>query len=94
MARRLPETLMIGSHVLLDHILLIMIALVWPLAEWRWYYLLSVRAIAAGVSGARARLYRNCVAPQWVFTACIVALWRVQGRPWAALMLGPGMPVR
>jgi len=63
---------MTGSQVLLDHILLVMIALVWPPAEWRWYYPRSVRAIAAGIPGARARLYRNSVAPQRVFTAWIV----------------------
>ncbi len=85
---------MIGSHVLLDHILLVMITVVWPVAEWRWYYPLSVRAIAAGVPGARARLYRNSVAPQWVFSACIAALWVVRGRPWSLLMLGPSTPLR
>jgi uncharacterized protein len=83
-----------GAHILLDHILLIMITVVWPVAEWRWYYPRSVRAIAAGVPGARARLYRNCIAPQWVFSACIFALWVFRGRPWAALMLGPSTPLR
>lgn len=63
---------MTGSHILLDHILLLMITLVWPVAEWRWYYPRSVRAIAAAIPGARARLYRNSVAPQWVFTAWII----------------------
>jgi len=85
---------MTGSHVLLDHILLILITVVWPVAEWRWYYPRSVRAITAGVPGARARLYRNCVAPQWIFTACIIVLWAVRGRPWTALLLGPGTPLR
>jgi hypothetical protein len=70
---------MTGSHVLLDHVLLVMIALVWPIAEWRGYYPRSVRAIAAGVPGARARLYRNCVVPQWAFSACIIALWVFRG---------------
>ncbi len=85
---------MAGSHILLDHILLIMITLVWPVAEWRWYYPRSVRAIAAAVPSARARLYRNCVVPQWVFSACILALWVSRGRPWAALMLGASTPLR
>jgi uncharacterized protein len=85
---------MIGSHVLLDHILLAMITVVWPVAEWRWYYPMSVRAITAGVPGARARLYRNSVAPQWVFSACILALWVFRGRPWSLLMLGPITPLR
>ncbi len=85
---------MTGSHVLLDHILLVMIALVWPLAEWRWYYPRSVRAIEAGNPGARARLYRNSVAPQWVFTACVICLWAFRARPWALLLLGPSTPLR
>ncbi|HEY4950877.1 MAG TPA: CPBP family intramembrane glutamic endopeptidase [Candidatus Acidoferrales bacterium] len=85
---------MTGSHVLLDHILLVMIAVVWPVAEWRWYYPRSVRAIAAGIPGARARLYRNSVAPQWVFTACIISLWVSRARPWTLLMLGPSTPLR
>jgi uncharacterized protein len=85
---------MTGAHVLLDHILLITITLIWPIAEWRWYYPRSVRTITAGVPGARARLYRNCVAPQWVFTACVIALWVYRERPWSALMLGPSKPAR
>jgi uncharacterized protein len=85
---------MTASHVLLDHILLITITVAWPLAEWRWYYPRSVRAIGAGVAGARARLYRNSVAPQWVFSACVIALWRLRGRPWAWLMLGASVPLR
>jgi membrane protease YdiL (CAAX protease family) len=93
-ASRVHETFMTGSHVLLDHILLIMITVVWPVAEWRGYYPLSVRAIASGVPGARARLYRNCVVPQWVFTACLTSLWAYRARPWALLMLGPSTPLR
>ena len=85
---------MTGSHVLLDHILLVMIALVWPVAEWRWYYPRSVRAIGAGIPGARARLYRNSVAPQWIFSACVICLWAIRARPWALLMLGPSTPLR
>ena len=85
---------MTGSHILLDHILLVMITLVWPVAEWRWYYPRSVLAIAAGVPGARARLYRNSVAPQWVFSAGIIALCVFRGRPWTALLLGPSKPAR
>jgi membrane protease YdiL (CAAX protease family) len=85
---------MTGTHTLLDHMLLIVITMVWPVAEWRWYYPLSVRAIAAGVPGARARLYRNCVVPQWAFSAAVMALWFYRGRPWAALLLGPSTLIR
>ncbi len=85
---------MTGPHNLLDHILLIMITVVWPVAEWLWYYPRSVRAIAAGVPAARARLYRNSIVPQWVLSACIIALWVIRGRPWAALLLGPSTLLR
>ena len=88
------EARMTGPHNLLDNILLIMITVVWPVAEWRWYYPRSVLAIAAGVPGARARLYRNSIVPQWVFSACIIALWVIRGRPWAALLLGPSTLLR
>jgi membrane protease YdiL (CAAX protease family) len=83
-----------GSHILLDHILLVLVTLVWPVAEWRWYYPRSVRAIAAGVPSARARLYRNSVVPQWVFSGCIIALWVFRARPWTALLLGSSTPLR
>ena len=85
---------MTGTHTALDHIFLVLITLVWPLVDWRWYFPRSVSAIAAGVSGARARMYRNIVLPEWGFTACIVTLWVYRGRSWAALLLGPSTSLR
>jgi hypothetical protein len=85
---------MIESPTTLDHILLVMFVLVGPLAEWLWYYPRSVRAINAGIPGARMRLYRNILLPEWGFTACVIALWLARGRPWNALLLDPGTPVR
>jgi membrane protease YdiL (CAAX protease family) len=41
-----------------------------------------------------ARLYRNSIVPQWVLSACIIALWVFRGRPWAALLLGPSTLLR
>jgi hypothetical protein len=86
--------MMAGSHTLLDHVLLVLIVLVWPLAEWLFYYPRSVRAIRSGVVGARGRLYRNILLPEWGFTACVIALWAAQGRSWSALRLGAGTPLR
>jgi len=77
-----------------DHILLVMFALVWPLTEWLWFFPRSVRAINAGIPGARMRLYRNILLPEWGFTACVIALWAARGRPWSALMLGSTTPLR
>jgi uncharacterized protein len=85
---------MAGAHVALDHVLLVLIVLVWPLTEWLFYYPRSVRAIKSGVAGARGRLYRNILLPEWGFTACIIALWAAQGRSWDALRLGAGTPLR
>src|SRR5271154_1181024 len=88
------EAFMIGSPMLLAHILLVMIVVVWPLSEWMWSYPRSVRQINAGVRGARLHLYRNILITQWGFTACVVVLWVARGRPWSALMLGSSTPLR
>jgi membrane protease YdiL (CAAX protease family) len=85
---------MMGSHVMLDHVLFAAIFIAWPLAEWLWYYPRSVRSIEAGVPGARARIYRNILLPEWGFTACVIALWVARGRPWSALRLGFVTPPR
>jgi membrane protease YdiL (CAAX protease family) len=85
---------MAEPHVLLDHILLVTITLIWPVAEWLWYYPRFLRAVEAGVTGARARLYYSILIPEWAFTACIAGLWALRGRSWVALMLGSGMPLR
>ena len=47
-----------------------------------------------GRCGARGRLYRNILLPEWGFTACVIALWAAQGRSWSALRLGAGTPLR
>jgi membrane protease YdiL (CAAX protease family) len=78
----------------LDLALIILITVIWPLAEWLGYYPRSLRAIAAGVPGARARFYRNAILPSWAFTACVAALWAVRGRPWATLRIGSGTPLQ
>jgi membrane protease YdiL (CAAX protease family) len=85
---------MTGPPTALDLALVILITVIWPLAEWLGYYPRSLRAIAAGVPGARARFYRNAILPQWAFTACVAALWAVRGRPWAALRIGWGTPLQ
>jgi hypothetical protein len=64
------------------------------MTELRWYYPRSVHAITAGNPGARARLYRNSIAPQWVFTACIICMWAFRARAGALLMLGPSTTLR
>jgi hypothetical protein len=85
---------MMASHVTLDHILFAAIFVAWPLAEWLWYYPRSVRSVEAGVAGARARIYRNILVPEWGFTACVIGLWAARGRSWSALRLGFATPLR
>lgn len=84
---------MTGSHVALDHVLLAVFVLV-TLVEWRWHWPRRVRAIAEGVPGARAVVYRNIAVAEWGLTGCVIGLWTARGRPWAALMLGSVAPLR
>lgn len=53
--------------------------LVWPRARV---------AIAAGIPGARLRLYRTIIAAEWAFTAIVIARWIIERRSWIALGLG------
>lgn len=85
---------MIGSHVALDHVLLVVIAVVSPLVDWLWLYPLLKRATAASVPGARARFYLTAILTAWGLTICVIALWAARARPWAALGLGSGTPLR
>lgn len=84
---------MIATPVALDWMLVVLMILL-SIVEWRWYWPRRVRAIAAGVPGTRARMYREIVAAEWVLTAAIVALWVGLGRPWGALLLGAASPPR
>jgi uncharacterized protein len=78
----------------LDLTLLLLVTIVWPVVEWRWYYPLSVAAIAAGDPRARLRLYVQNILPQWLFTACLIALWRHYGRSWTPLRFTASSPAR
>jgi membrane protease YdiL (CAAX protease family) len=78
---------------MLDHVVLAVILLE-ALSEWLWLWPRYLRAIARGVPGARARVYRNLLIAEWTITLYVIALWAARGRPWASLMLGPVAPVR
>lgn len=86
--------LAIGPHVTLDHVLFVVLVFVAPLVDYFWTYPRLVRASAAGVPGARPRAYRAGILTQWGLTACLFALWAERGRPWAALGLALGSPLR
>jgi membrane protease YdiL (CAAX protease family) len=85
---------MTGSPGALDHILLVLIVGVWPLAEWLYSYPRAMRAIDSGIRGARMRLYRNILLLEWGFTAAVVARWLARGRPWSVLRLCIGTPLQ
>ncbi len=82
-----------GTHVVLDHVFIAAIIL-FSVIEWRWLWPRCIRAIASDVPGARARIYYRIVVGEWLFTACVIAAWKIQGRSWAGLMLGQTSPLR
>ncbi len=78
----------------LDHVLVVVVALLFPL-----------RAAFSGVRRLRAappadrprlrlRLYRVAIAIQWALTLAVGALWVALGRPWVALGLVPHAGMR
>lgn len=75
------------AHVALDHVF-VPILIAWSLLDWLWIYPLFVRAIAAGVPGARKRLYWSIMLMEWVLTGGVLALWVWQRRAWSWLFLG------
>ncbi len=77
----------------LDHVLVALLVLL-SLVEWRWVWPRWVRAVAAGVPGARSGLYRFILIAEWAFTAVVLGWWAIAGRPWTDLRLGPGTPWR
>ena len=84
---------MTASHVALDHALFAAFLLD-TIVGWLWYWPRCFRAAKAGVPGARSRIYRIIEAEEWGLTACVIAVWIAYGRPWQALRLGIGSPLR
>ncbi len=85
---------MSASHTAYDIILLVVICIFSPLLDWLWLYPRFRRAVAANQHGARPRFYLFALLYPWGATLCVVALWVVRGRAWAALHLGPSTPLR
>ena len=82
----------LGPHALPDHIFFVVLVVLSPLIDL-WAFPWLKRAIAAGNANARLRFYLIGILTQWTFSACVVAIWIRQARPWAALGLGSGRPV-
>jgi len=82
-----------SKPALFDYIVFAVI-LILPIVEWQWYGPRCLRAIRAGVSGARQRVYRAEVIALWLVTFCLVGLWIAKVRPWGGLRLGASGALR
>lgn len=75
--------------IALDHVLALVLAVLFPLrAAWFGYRRL-VDAQPADVPRVRLWLYRQGIAIQWALTALTLALWTWQARSWSAIGLVP-----
>lgn len=81
------------AHVAPDHVF-VPILIAWSVIDWLWIYPRFVRAIAAGVPGARKRLYWSILVMEWALTGGVLGLWVWQRRAWGGLFLGPTTGVR
>jgi len=73
--------------MLLDHGLVFIIAIVYPIAGLFGFRRL-LRRVAAGESVNRSELYRNTMVGHWTLLLICMAIWAGAARPWSALGLG------
>ncbi len=73
--------------MLLDHGLVFIIAIVYPIAGLFGFRRL-LRRVAAGESVNRSQLYRNTMVGHWTLLLICMAMWSGAARPWSALGLG------
>jgi membrane protease YdiL (CAAX protease family) len=78
---------------LLDHGLVFIIAIVYPIAGLFGFRRLLQR-IAAGESVNRSQLYRNTIIGHWTLFFICIAMWAGEARPWSALGLGLRLDLR
>ena len=69
---------------LLDHGLVFIIAIVYPIAGFVGFRRL-LRRVAAGESINRSQLYRNTIIGHWTLLLMCMAMWVGAARPWTAL---------
>ena len=75
--------------IALDHLLALVLAVLFPIRAALFGYRRLTAADAADVPRVRLWLYRQGIAIQWALAAATVALWAWQGRPWHALGVVP-----
>jgi membrane protease YdiL (CAAX protease family) len=73
---------------LFDPILVLIVAVAWPLYAALVQYPRLKRGVAAGVPGIRIRAYLQTIAEQWSLVAVTMVLWLTTGRTIAELGLG------
>ncbi len=71
----------------LDHGLVFIIAIVYPIAGLLGFRRL-LRRVAAGEKVNRTQLYRNTVISHWTLLFMCMAMWANMARPWSAIGLG------
>jgi membrane protease YdiL (CAAX protease family) len=73
----------------LDHVLVALLAVVFPVRASTFGYRRLLLADEGSVPAARLTLYRQGMTLQWVLAAATLGLWVWRGRAWAALGLVP-----
>lgn len=71
----------------LDVMLVILFAVLWPLVEYVWLWPRHVRAVEAGVPGARPAFYARTMLEEWTLVATVMTLTFAFARPLATLGL-------
>ena len=72
-----------------DHMLFVMLAVLFPIRAATFGYRRLDRALEADVPSVRMWLYRQIIAIQWSLAALVVLLWLVFRRPWSEVGLKP-----
>lgn len=72
---------------LLDVALVVLFAALWPLLEYFWLWPRHVRAVDAGVRGARSAAYARTLFEQWALAAAVTVLTFAFRRPLETLGL-------
>ena len=74
-------------RTLFDVAFLVLLAIVYPLAEHYWLFPRYLRQLEGSVPGARAAFYRQTLAILWGLGALAILLWITQQHPWSAVPL-------
>jgi membrane protease YdiL (CAAX protease family) len=72
-----------------DHLLFVVLAVLFPIRASTFGYRRLTTAPADRVTDVRHSLYRQAVLIQWALAAWVIAMWWWRGRSWTALGLAP-----